>query len=225
MHIRGIRAGRYSSSRGTAFEALEEFTSPTRLGGYCCAFEVTAATRQNEGRIRRHIRLSPRPSRRYQRRHIPPVLLEALRAQSATPLFSLIPSSHMLKIPPSTPFPQYFEQLQSLPITYHFHLHEIWLILKTKPFIFPLITLLDLHDVPPWTFPPIKSTALKVYNSRVQLLSLPQPLIASTLQICRENKSTLTGLLHVLIISTLNHHLHHHSKEPLLSSTPYSLRK
>ena len=74
---------------------------------------------------------------------------------------------------------------------------------------------------PPWTGSICAPLPIQNYVSRVKFITIQDQLVGNMLAACREQKSTLTGLLHGLIIASLTSHVP--SASGFIAITPCSL--
>jgi hypothetical protein len=75
---------------------------------------------------------------------------------------------------------------------------------------------------PPWTGSICAPLPIQNYVSRVKFITIQDQLVGNMLAACHEQKSTLTGLLHGLIIASLTSHVP--SASGFIAITPCSLR-
>ncbi|EPE24213.1 hypothetical protein GLAREA_08063 [Glarea lozoyensis ATCC 20868] len=131
----------------------------------------------------------------------------ALNTPSSSPPELLVP------IPSSTKLPPPIEALIPFTVSYRYLLLQIWESIRPAWF-FP--------SLQPWTSTPISATNLARGESRMTFFALPADLMKVVLSECRENGTTLTGLLHALALLSFTNHVPQGSS--FTSTTPYSLR-
>ncbi|KAG9237101.1 hypothetical protein BJ875DRAFT_454592 [Amylocarpus encephaloides] len=106
-------------------------------------------------------------------------------------------------IPPTTPLPITIEEACPLPPNAS--------LAVSKP---------EFH--PPWL---AKPPSLSPYATRVLLLTIPNPQVATALKKCRSLHITMTSLLHSLILLYLSRTLPPSDANAFRSCTPYSMRR
>lgn len=142
-------------------------------------------------------------------------LLQALNSPAAVPPFN--PSTHMLTIDRPCPLPPPQDALINFKISWSFLIKTLWgefgpSFLKPSP------------PEPAWAGQPI---SLSPESTRLRLLSFPTLTASDIISRCREHSTTLTPLLHVLVLHSLAKRLPASaaSNHTLTSSTPISLRR
>ncbi|TVY75561.1 putative alcohol acetyltransferase FCK4 [Lachnellula suecica] len=135
-------------------------------------------------------------------------LLEALNGPGSDELTTKI------KIPEAIDLPPAMEKSIDFKISWFFLLTQLWNELRPR-WLFP-------DASPPWTASPCSASNIQNYKSRVKVMAIPAELVPKVLAACREQKATITGLLHGIIVTSLASHV----PEALCfaSGTPFSLR-
>lgn len=101
------------------------------------------------------------------------------------------------------------------PISYTYILGKLWETFR------PAWLLPDRRPAP-WTGAAPSSITTESYTMLARLLTIPGSQVAAILKECRQHNTTLTGLLHGLVLAALAALLP--SPHPITFSTPYSLR-
>ncbi len=142
-------------------------------------------------------------------------LLRALNNPIAVPSFNF--STHVLTIDTPAPLPPPQDALINFKISWSFLLKSLWdefgpSLLKPTP------------PVPAWAG---KHVTLHPDSTCLRLLSFPPPTASGIVAHCREKSTTLTPLLHVLVLRSLVKRLPEHaiSNNTLTCGTPISLRR
>jgi hypothetical protein len=137
-------------------------------------------------------------------------ILKALNHSSESPSLK----DHVLTIPDSITLKPALEKVVNFKVSWRFFFGVLWSGMK------PRWLFRDLS--PPWTGSVCAPLPIQNYTSRVKFISIPDQLVGNILAACREQKSTLTGLLHGLIIASLTSRVP--SAGGFIATTPYSLR-
>lgn len=142
-------------------------------------------------------------------------LLKALN--NPTPMPSYDPSTHILTINNPAPLPPSQEALIDFKISWAFLFKTLWAefgpsFLKGAP------------SEPAWAGRPI---ATHPEGTRLRLISFPVATASGIVARCREHSTTLTPLLHILILHSLANRLPESAlaKHAFTSTTPISLRR
>ncbi|KAJ3490406.1 hypothetical protein NLG97_g5792 [Lecanicillium saksenae] len=69
-----------------------------------------------------------------------------------------------------------------------------------------------------------KQITFEPFETRLSILNIPNSTLSSTLKKCREKGTTLTPLLHALVLRSLSSRLHDNEANSFRASTPISLR-
>ena len=138
-------------------------------------------------------------------------LLKALNTVPSRPPSTI---RTIIQVPSHSAIISAVEDLIRLEISWSFLLRQIWE--KWRPW----------WSVPvsskPWTAAVVTLPHPDDFRSRVRLISLPRALTRQILSECRTRKTTLTGLLHGIIVSQLS--LLVPEARSFRATTPYSLR-
>jgi hypothetical protein len=137
-------------------------------------------------------------------------ILKALNDSSESPSLK----DHVLTIPDSITLKPALEKVVNFKVSWRFFLGVLWLGMKPK--------WLFRNPSPPWTGSVCAPLPIQHYASRVKFISIQDHLVSNILAACREQKSTLTGLLHGLVIASLTSRVP--SAPGFIAITPYSLR-
>ncbi|CZR55569.1 uncharacterized protein PAC_05457 [Phialocephala subalpina] len=137
-------------------------------------------------------------------------MLEALNESS---LCSEL-SNHILKVPRPIELAPAVEQAVNFQISWIFFFKAIWNEFRPR-WLFP-------DSAPPFTGAICLLDPIERYESRVKVIAIPSNLVESILAACREQKATVTGFLHGLILTSLATHVPEAAS--FSSVTPYSLR-
>jgi hypothetical protein len=121
---------------------------------------------------------------------------------------------HVVTIPDSTILKPAIEKVVNFKVSWRFFLGVLWSGMKPR--------WLFRDPAPPWTGSICAPLPIQNYVSRVKFITIQDQLVGNMLAACREQKSTLTGLLHGLIIASLTSHVP--SASGFIAITPYSLR-
>jgi len=78
------------------------------------------------------------------------------------------------------------------------------------------------NDIEPWTFANPALPTPETYKTQTRLLSIPRANLTFILQYCRKNKTTLTSLLHGLIVTSLARNIP--AAQGFKAVTPFSIR-
>lgn len=142
-------------------------------------------------------------------------LLEALNSPGLVPSFN--PSSHVLTIDSASPLPPPQDALINFKISWSFLIKTLWgefapSFLKPAP------------SEPAWAGKPI---SLRPDGTHLRLFSLPATTASDIVARCREKSTTLTPLLHVLVLHSLVKRLPESAvaNHTLTCATPISLRR
>ncbi|TVY13681.1 putative alcohol acetyltransferase FCK4 [Lachnellula arida] len=135
--------------------------------------------------------------------------LEALNSSEGDKL-----TSRILKVPESISLPPAMEKSIDFKISWPFLLLQLWNEVRPR-WLFP-------NPSPPWTALPCSAANIQNYKSRVRILAIEPELVPKILAVCREQKATITGLLHGLIVTSLTAHVPEATS--FASGTPFSLR-
>lgn len=112
--------------------------------------------------------------------------LSALNTPSLSPVPEL--TDHILSVPKSTVLKPAVEKIIDFRVSWTFFFSAIWKEFRPKWLFSP--------PSPPWTANLCSPLPVQNYRSRVKLITLPAKLVSSILAACREQKATITGLLH-----------------------------
>ncbi|KAI6080700.1 alcohol acetyltransferase [Hypoxylon rubiginosum] len=123
-------------------------------------------------------------------------------------------SDNVMRLPESTPrLPPPIEELTKLPIEAPFALKSLWQ--EYRPQIFN-------RSLSQANWAPIR---LSPYKTQFRLFSVDNATLAKVLTTCREHKTTLTGLLHGLILVSFASHLQENAAPAFESITAIDLRR
>lgn len=121
---------------------------------------------------------------------------------------------NVLRLPESTPrLPPPIEDLTKLPVEPRFALKSLWE--EYRPQIFS-------RSLSQANWAPIH---MSPYKTQFRLFTVDNTTLAKVLAACREQNTTLTGLLHGLILVSLATHLQENSAPAFESTTPINLRR
>jgi len=118
-------------------------------------------------------------------------LIEALNDSAAVNM-----DNHILQIPDSIKLLPPIEEMIHFKISWRYFLSTIWDQLLRPKWLFP-------DPSPPWAAGICSPINVQNYRSRVKLVSIPENHVNTILGACREQKTTLTGLLHGLVVTSL----------------------
>ncbi|TVY45868.1 putative alcohol acetyltransferase [Lachnellula occidentalis] len=123
-------------------------------------------------------------------------------------------TSRILKVPESISLPLAMEKSIDFKISWLFLLSQLWNEVRPR-WLFP-------GPSPPWTALPCSASNIQNYKSRVRIMAIESELVPKILAASREQKATITGLLHGLIVTSLTTHVPEATS--FASGTPFSLR-
>jgi hypothetical protein len=122
---------------------------------------------------------------------------------------------HILRLPDSIRLLPPMEEMIYFKISWWYLFSTIWNQLLKPKWLFP-------DSSPPWSGEICSPTSVQNYRSRVKLISIPAIQVNTILNACREQKTTLTGLLHGLFVTSLVSRVP--SATSFTSVTPFSTR-
>ena len=122
--------------------------------------------------------------------------------------------SDMLHLPKTTDIPLPLEKTMDLAISWSYLLKALWA-------EFTPTWLRGAQPPPPWTGSLI---SLKPSQTSVQMFHLPPSALEKVLEACRAHETTLTPLIHALIVCSLSQHVPADQVKSLVASTPINLR-
>lgn len=117
--------------------------------------------------------------------------MEALNGSAAVTLVD-----HILRIPDSIKLLPPMEEMIDFKISWRYLLSTIWNQLLKPKWLFP-------DPSPPWAAAICSPTNVQNYRSHAKLISIPENHVTTILGACREQNTTLTGLLHGLAVTSL----------------------
>jgi len=139
-------------------------------------------------------------------------LLEALNSPNSS-VPGLSGSILSLKARPVLPQPQ--EEVIDFKITFLYLLSMLWKEFGPKWLAGP-------PAVTPWGGEPVNLSA--VYQTNVWLVNIPAPAVSKVLAACRTHSTTLTALVHILVLASLSRRLPSEEAKSFSSDTAISLR-
>ncbi|KAL6868858.1 putative NRPS-like protein biosynthetic cluster [Amphichorda felina] len=139
-------------------------------------------------------------------------LLAALKAQGVTPITG--DPAIELSFPEVPELPESLEEVIGFKNTYPFLARTLWDMIAPS--------FLKSRKALPWTANPICLT--NPYKTRVRPLDLDSDILQSLIAASRDNSTTLTGLLHALILTSLSRRLPADQASSFSSTTPINLR-
>ncbi|TVY38079.1 putative alcohol acetyltransferase [Lachnellula subtilissima] len=123
-------------------------------------------------------------------------------------------TSRILKVPEPISLPPAMEKTIDFKICWYFLLVQLWKEIRPR-WLFP-------DPAPPWAALPCSAANIQNYKSRVRIMTIEPELVPKILVASREQKATITGLLHGLIVTSLTTHVPEATS--FASGTPFSLR-
>ena len=145
-------------------------------------------------------------------------LLKALDSEIGT---SLAIKGHILYLKPVTDFPGPFESLVPFTLSWPFFLKTLWTELIWKNFAPSFLQTTPDPSTLPWAGQP---NTLEPCKTNIRLVQIPSSILDPLLVLCRQQKTTLTPLIHAIILASLSSHLKAPEAPTFATTTPIALR-
>lgn len=128
---------------------------------------------------------------------------------------------HILRLEPLIHLPKPLESLVPFTLSWLFFLKTLWTELVWKNLAPSFLNPAPDPKTLPWTGKP---STLEPLKTNIRLIHIPSSTLDSLLKVCRQHKTTLTPLIHALMLTSLSNRLPASEAPTFTTSTPIGLR-